>query len=124
MNADGHLQRAKELEETLDYLMVDPQPERHLATITETAFGAAQQYIAHALETRHGDHPDTHAGMSRRLRHYAYPEMAGLFLRLDELRMGRWYGRQGNGEVIVACHRLLSQIRDWATSDVLSLSKD
>jgi len=112
MNADGHLQRARELEETLDYLMADPRRERHLATITELAFGAAQQYIAYALETRHGDHPDTHAGISRRLRNYGYPKIAMLFVELDELRMGRWYGRQGNGETIVECRLLLSQICD------------
>ncbi len=116
MNADGHLQRARALEETLDYLLADPQPERHLATIAETAFGAAQQYIAYALEVRHGDHSDTHAGMSRRLRQYGYPEIANLFEEIDVLRMGRWYGRQGNGEAIRECRQLLSQIRDWALS--------
>ena len=114
MNADGHLQRAQELEKTLDYLLADQQRERHLATIAETAFGAAQQYIAYALETRHRDHSDTHAGLSRRLRNYGYPEIAGLFVELDELRMGRWYGRQGDGEAIEECRLLLSQIRDWA----------
>ncbi len=119
MNADGHLQRAQELEETLHYLLADPQPERHLATIAETAFGVAQQYIAYALETRHGDHPDTHANMSRRLRDYGYPEIAGRFLRLDELRIGRWYGRQGDGEAIIECRQLLSQIRDWAIGQSL-----
>lgn len=116
MNADGHLQRAQDLEETLDYLLADPQRERHLPTIVETAFGAAQQYIAYALETRHADHPDTHAGMSRRLRNYSYPEIADLFEEIDVLRMGRWYGRQGNGEAILECRQLLSQIRDWAVS--------
>lgn len=114
MNADGHLQRAQELEESLDYLLADPQPERHLATIVETAFGAAQQYIAYALEVRHGDHPDTHAGMSRRLRQYGYPEIAESFNALGVLRMGRWYGSRGNGEAIETCRRLLSEIRAWA----------
>jgi len=114
MNADGHLQRARELQETLDYLLADPQPERHLATIAETAFGAAQQYIAYALEVRHGDHSDTHAGMSRRLRQYGYPEIAEYFSRLEQLRMGRWYGGRGNGEAIATCRQLLSEIRSWA----------
>lgn len=114
MNADGHLQRAQELEETLDYLLVDPQPEHHLATITETAFGAAQQYIAYGLETPHSDHPDTHAGMSRRLRQYGYLEIAESFNALGVLRMGRWYGSRGNGEAIEKCRRLLSGIHAWA----------
>lgn len=116
MNADGHLQRAQELEETLDYLLADPQRERHLATIVETAFGAAQQYVAYGLEIRHGDHPDTHAGISRRLRDYGYPEIAELFIELDGLRMGRWYGSRGDGRAIATCRQLLSQIRDWAIS--------
>lgn len=73
MNADGHLLRAQELEVTLDYLLADPQRGRHVATIAETAFGATQQYIAYALETRHSGHPNTHAGMSKRLRDYGYP---------------------------------------------------
>ncbi len=115
MNADGHLQRARELEETIAYLLAALQPERHVASIVENIYGAAQQYIAYALEIRHGEHSDTHAGLVRRLRNYGYPDIAQLFLEIEGLRMGRWYGKQGDGETIAKCQQLLSSIRDWAT---------
>jgi hypothetical protein len=89
MNAEGHLQRAISLEETISYLLSAPQPEQHVASIVEDMYGAAQQYIAYALEIRHSDHSDTHAGLVRRLRQYGYVEVAQTFLDLERLRMGR-----------------------------------
>jgi len=115
VNADGHFQRAKDLEETIAYLMSAPHPEQHVASIVETIYGAAQHYIAYALQTRHGEHSDTHAGIVRRLRKYSYPEIAQIFLEIEGLRMGRWYGKQGDGETIAKCQQLLSRICDWAT---------
>lgn len=114
MNADSHLQKARELEGTIEFLMSDPQKERHLASIVETIYGAAQHWIAYAMQTRHGTHPDTHAGMARLLREYGYLDIANLFGRLDGLRVGRWYGGKGNGEVIAECQNILAQIRQWA----------
>lgn len=114
MNANGHFQRAKDLEETIAFLMSAPQPEQHVASIVEAIYGAAQHYIAYALQTRHEEHSDTHAGIVRRLRNYGYPETAQIFLEIEGLRMGRWYGKQGDGEAITKCQQLLSRIRDWA----------
>jgi len=115
MNADGHLQKAHELEDTIEFLMSDLQKERHLASLVEDVYGAALHLIAYALQTRHGTHPDTHAGMARLLRERGYIDIANLFGKLDGLRMGRWYGGKGNGEVIEECRNILTQIRKWAT---------
>lgn len=115
MNADGHLQKAQELEGTIEFLMSDPQKERHVASIVETFYGAAQHLIAYALQTRHGTHLDTHAGVARLLREQDHEEIADLFVELDELRMGRWYGGKGNGKAIERCREILARIRKWAT---------
>lgn len=53
--------------------------------------------------------------MNIRLRNYGYPDIAQLFLESEGLRMGRWYGKQGDGETIAKCQQLLSGIRGWAT---------
>lgn len=113
MNAAGHFQKAQELEGTIAFLMNDPQKERHLASIVETVYGTAQHLIAYALQTRHGTHLDTHAGVARLLREQGYGEIADLFSELDGLRMGRWYGGKGNGPVIEQCQKILTQIRQW-----------
>jgi hypothetical protein len=115
VNAEGHWQKAQELEDTIGFLMSDPQKERHLASLVEDVYGAARHLIAYALQTRHGTHLDTHAGMARLLRERGYVDIANLFGKLDGLRMGRWYGGKGNGEVIEECQKILAQIRQWAT---------
>jgi len=35
------------------------------------------------------------------------------FERLDQLRVGRWYGGKGNGEVVKECLKLVQQIEAW-----------
>lgn len=114
MNADGHLQKAQELAGTIEFLVSDPQTDRHVATIVETIYGAAQHLVAYALQTRHGLHLDTHSGMARLLREQGHGEIADLFGELDGLRMGRWYGGKGNGQVIERCRKILVQIHRWA----------
>ena len=94
MNVEGHWRRALELEASIDFLLTDPQSERHLAAIVEAAFGAAQHLIAYALEQRYGAHPDTHAGIGKQLREHAHNDIADLFGQPDQLRMGRWYSRK------------------------------
>lgn len=115
MNADGHLRKATEMQDTIQFLTSDPQKERHVAAIVETVYGAAQHLVAYALQTRHGSHLDTHAGMIRLLREQGYGEIADLFGELDTLRMGRWYGGKGNGQVIARCQTILAQIHEWAS---------
>lgn len=114
MNAQGHLDRANEIQASVEFLMTDPQWERHLATIVEDCYGAAQHLISYALEMRYGVHPDTHRGMARQLREHGHGQVADWFGRLEQLRMGRWYGGRQNGRVIRQCRRLLGQIRQWA----------
>lgn len=51
MLAEGHLETAKELEESAGVLSSDP--DRHAKAIVEILFGAAHHYIACGLERKY-----------------------------------------------------------------------
>jgi hypothetical protein len=112
VNAADHRRAAGELLDTRTRLVLPDD----LRTYVEVTFGAAQQYVAAGLLERHGVHHDTHAGMPRDLRRLGYAQVAVAFDELTQLRMGRWYGRQGDGTAATECDRLLEIIRRWAES--------
>lgn len=94
--------------------MPDPSG-ANVAAITELAFGIAHHLIAVGAAAKFGQHLDTHEGVARLLRKNQSAEIAEAFERLDHLRVGRWYGAKGNGNVVQECLKVLKQIEDWST---------
>lgn len=112
MKAEGHLAKAKEIQESIEILRKD-SAEKHVVSITEMCYGVAQHLISYGMEKKYGRHLDTHVGIPHELRLLDEDEIAQKFERLDTLRHGRWYGKQGNGEVVKECLNLLSEIERW-----------
>ncbi len=113
MNPEGHSAKAKEIRQSLDRLLPDPTGV-NVAAITELAFGIAHHLIAVGSAAKFGQHLDTHEGVTRLLRLNRAADIAEAFERLDQLRLGRWYGGKGNGKAVEECLRLLKQIEDWS----------
>jgi len=108
------LAKAREIRQSLDRLLPDPTGV-NVAAITELAFGIAHHLIAVGAVSKFGQHLDTHEGVARLLRKNQATEIAEALERLDQLRVGRWYGAKGNGNVVQECLKLLKQIEDWST---------
>lgn len=108
MDAEKHLQRAREIDATLAKVHPD---EADVAAVVELAYGAAHQYAAAYLLRQHDDHHDKHQGVARALEQRGRLEAAEAFQRLTVLRAGRWYGGKGNGKVIRECLELLDVFR-------------
>jgi hypothetical protein len=113
VNPHGHSAKAKEIRQSLDRLLPDPTGV-HVAAITELAFGIAHHLIAVGAASKFGQHLDTHEGIARLLRQNQASEIAEAFERLDQLRVGRWYGGKGDGKAVEECLALLKQIENWS----------
>ena len=111
MKADGHLKKAGEIKASVEKLKDD---QVHLVAVVELCYGLAQHYLAFGLETKYGEHKDTHAGLPSLLRQNDQGDVAMLFERLDTLRHGRWYGGKGNGEVLEEALKIILEIERWA----------
>jgi hypothetical protein len=111
MLADGHLETAKELEESAKALLSDP--DKHTKAIVEILFGAAHHYIACGLERKHKGHSDHHADDSGLLRRRGEEEMAEIFESIDRLRAGRFYGKKRDGEIVTQMFELLEEVKRW-----------
>lgn len=105
------METGKQLEESARELSRDP--DRHVKAIMELVFGAAHHYIAARLEQRHGEHSDKHGENPGLLRKCGEAKMAELFESIDRLRTGRFYGRKGNGEIVVQAFKLLEEVKGW-----------
>jgi hypothetical protein len=103
------------MERSIQVLATD-SAESHVATIVETAYGAAQHYIAYGMQRHTGRHVDGHVGLIRALNAAGLTSIAVLFDRLDRLRVGHWYGAQGNGAATREALELLEQIKTWSLS--------
>lgn len=114
MKPEGHLNRAREIQRSLERLLPDPEGE-NVAAIVELCYGIAQQLIAYGTETKYGVHKETHINVPHLLREHDAPKIAELFEELDRLRAGRWYGSKGNGEVVRQCLEKVAEIEKWAT---------
>lgn len=112
MNVDGHQKKAKEIEGALNQLIPDPEG-KYVAAIVELSYGMIQHIIACKMEKKYGDHLDTHAGLHRMLRHFKEYEIAEVFQKLDSIRAGRWYGSQGNGNIVDECNKYLIIVKEW-----------
>lgn len=100
MDAVKHLAKANELYTSLQRL----QPtDADVAATVELAHGCAHQYAAAHLLARFGEHHDKHHRVAAALRRHGLGEVAEAFQRLQTLRAGRWYGGQGDGEVVREC---------------------
>ncbi len=113
MNAEKHLARALEIEEALKKLLPDEEGE-NVAAIVELTYGIVQHLLAHGCEKNFGEHLNTHVGLTKFLVNKGAPEMAELFRRLDEFRAGRWYGGQGNGDIVKECLRSIEEVKTWS----------
>lgn len=110
MNPDGHLQAARELQTTKTRLIIPDD----IRTYVEVTLGAAQHLVSYGLARRHGTHPDRHEGMARILRERGHGTIADAMIELEQFRLGRWYGRRGNGQTAGRCDDLLELIEKWA----------
>ncbi len=88
MKAESHMEKAKAIER--DFKRVESDSVK-----AECLFGIALNYIAFITEKRIGKHQDIHKGLYRFLIENGFPELAGLWNEIEQIRQGGWYGRQG-----------------------------
>jgi len=112
MKPEGHLKKAKEIKESLEKLLPDPEG-RNVVAVVELSYGLLLHLCAYGLEMKHNQHLDTHVGLPKLLRELGEIEVAKDFERLDTLRQGRWYGTKGNGEVVGECLAIIESIEEW-----------
>ncbi|MGI8912785.1 MAG: hypothetical protein ACR2JY_03160 [Chloroflexota bacterium] len=80
----------------------------------EATHGMALHAIAAGFWRHHGVDNDQHQGMARRLRDLGHRQIADAFAELEQIRTGRWYGGQGNGDTAHRADVLLAQIEPWS----------
>lgn len=112
MKGERHYEKAEEIMESIYQLAEDDG--KHVVSIVELCYGAAQHYIAYGCEKKYGRHFDTHAGMPRLLREMGEDDIAIAFEQIDTFRHGRWYGSKGNGRIVRECLKIIKQIKEWA----------
>ena len=111
MKAEGHLDKAQKIKGSIALLRDNDD---NLEAIVEICYGFAHHSIAYGLEEKFGEHKDTHQGVPSLLRQHGQNDIAIHFERLDTLRMGRWYGGKGNGEVLEEALKIVGEIERWA----------
>lgn len=112
MTEDGHRQAAAQLRESRARL--DRVPDIRLST--EASFGIAHHLTAAGAQRKHGVHREEHQGLSRWLRDRQEAEMAARIDELEQMRIGRWYGRQENGHAADRQDELLVAIAAWSVA--------
>lgn len=112
MTEDGHQGAADELRASRSRLIV-PQDVR---AYTELTWGLAFHLIAIGSQRRHRSHRDEHEGVGRWLRDRGHLDIADAFGELESLRLGRWYGRRGNGDAVARLDELLAFIEAWSVA--------
>lgn len=80
----------------------------------ETCFGAAYHWLAAGAQRREGTHTERHEGLARWLRARGLRPEADAFAELETMRIGRWYGKQGNGTAAARMAELLARIQEWS----------
>src|SRR3989338_134223 len=107
MDKERHLEKAERIEASIEKL----DGEKDWELIAEGAYGAAQHYIAFICEQKLGKHQETHKGLVKFLRENGLIDISNLFQQIDELRIGRWYGCNINGETSKLAFELLEKIK-------------
>ncbi len=110
MNADKHLEKAKRI----DGSQKDLNPETSWEAIIEIIYGAVFNYIAYICEKELGEHLDTHKGLARFLDQKGLSDVAELFRTLDQDRVSKWYGGQGDGDAVRMARNILTKIKKRA----------
>jgi len=112
MKAEKHLDRALKIEESLKKLLPDEEG-GNVAAVVELTYGIVQHLLAYGCEQKFHEHLNTHVGLTKFLVTERASEMAELFRRLDEFRAGRWYGGQGNGDIVKECLKTIKEVKKW-----------
>ena len=107
MKKEDHLEKAERIERSTENL----DKEKDWELIVEGIYGAAQHYIAYICDIKLGEHHETHKGLIKYLKEHNLTELANKFQRLDELRIGKWYGNQVNGETVDLALEVLEEIK-------------
>ncbi|MCL5958625.1 MAG: hypothetical protein M1358_04775 [Chloroflexi bacterium] len=89
-------------------------PVKDIRLYSEASHGMAIHAVAAGFSRRHGMDYDQHQALARRLRENGHPEIANAFAELEEIRAGRWYGGQGNGDTVHRIDELLAKIEEWS----------
>ncbi|MGH2460325.1 MAG: hypothetical protein ACRDIY_15835 [Chloroflexota bacterium] len=110
MNEAGHREALEQLRASR--AMLDSN--RDIRLYAEATHGMAIHAVAAGFWRRHGVDFDQHQGMARRLRDSGYLETARAFAALEQIRTGRWYGGQGNGDAAHRVDELLARIEAWS----------
>jgi len=111
MNTDGHLAAAEEFRVSMAALQPSGD---HIRLYAEAGVGRALHLRCVGAQRRFQVHREQHEGLMRWLRERDEGAMADVFLELESIRTGRWFGRQGNGDVAERLDQLLQQIAAWA----------
>jgi len=112
MKPEGHLNKAKEIKESMEKLLPDSEG-KNVVAIVGLSYGIIQHLVAYGLEIKCRQHLDTHVGLPKFLRELGEVKIAEDFERLDTFRQGRWYGSRGNGEVIKECLEIIKRAEVW-----------
>ena len=110
MTEEGHRAAVEELREQrarLDRIA-------GIRAYTELSFGMAHHLGGVGGQRRFGVHQDNHEGLARWLRDRGASDIADMFAELEQMRIGRWYGRQANGDAAKHQDELLDAIAAWA----------
>ncbi len=112
MNEAGHAAALDELRQArgrLDRI-------QDIRAYAELSFGMAFHVISVGAQRRHGLHREQHEGLTRWLRERGHDEVATALAELESLRLGRWYGRQGNGDAASKIDELLAHLEAWSVA--------
>jgi len=110
VNEDGHRRALEELPASRAKL----DPAADLRLYVEACHGMAIHAIAAGLLRRHGVDLDQHQGMTAALRGRGHVAAAGDLAEVEQIRTGRWYGRQGNGGLAHALDDLVRRLEEWS----------
>ena len=112
MTEDGHRQAVEELEQTRRRLVLPDD----IRAYTEICFGIAFHLLAIGAQRRHAVHREKHDGLGRWLRDRGHIRQAEILTELENIRTGRWYGRQTNGSTGKRIDELLAEVDAWAVA--------
>lgn len=110
MTEGGHLQALGELQQTRRRLVLPDD----IRAYTEICFGIAFHLLCIGAQRRHGVHLDKHDGLTRWLRDRGHTSQAEILTELENIRTGRWYGRQTDGSTAKRIDELLAELEAWA----------